>query len=87
MTPAQPSDHQTPALTRPDASLPAPSHTPPDIGPFGAERINIEDFELSHMSPERGGGLSILIAGEEAARRAAELLEGQGYGVDVAPAA
>ena len=54
---------------------------------LGAERINIEDFELSHMSPERGGGLSILIAGEEAARRAAELLEGQGYGVDVAPAA
>jgi prephenate dehydrogenase len=54
---------------------------------LGAERINIEDFELSHMSPERGGGLAILIAGEEAARRAAELLEGQGYGVDVAPAA
>jgi prephenate dehydrogenase len=54
---------------------------------LGAERINIEDFELSHMSPERGGGLSILIAGEEAAQRAAELLEGQGYGVDVAPAA
>jgi prephenate dehydrogenase len=54
---------------------------------LGAERINIEDFELSHLSPERGGGLSILIAGEEAARRAAELLEGQGYGVDVAPAA
>jgi prephenate dehydrogenase len=53
---------------------------------LGAERINIEDFELSHMSPERGGGLSILIAGEEAARRAADLLEGQGYGVDVAPA-
>jgi prephenate dehydrogenase len=54
---------------------------------LGAERINIEDFELSHMSPERGGGLAILIAGEEAAQRAAELLEGQGYGVDVAPAA
>jgi prephenate dehydrogenase len=54
---------------------------------LGAERINIEDFELSHMSPERGGGLSILIAGEEAALKAAELLERQGYGVDVAPAA
>jgi prephenate dehydrogenase len=53
---------------------------------LGAERINIEDFELSHMSPERGGGLAILISGEEAAQRAAELLEAQGYGVDVAPA-
>jgi len=54
---------------------------------LGAERINIEDFELQHMSPERGGALALLIVGEEAARRAADLLEGQGYGVDVAPAA
>jgi prephenate dehydrogenase len=54
---------------------------------LGAERINIEDFELQHMSPERGGALALLIVGEEAARRAAALLEGQGYGVDVASAA
>ena len=54
---------------------------------LGAERINIEDFELQHMSPERGGALALLIVGEEAAHRAADLLEGQGYGVDVAPAA
>jgi prephenate dehydrogenase len=54
---------------------------------LGAERINIEDFELQHMSPERGGALALLIVGEEAALRAADLLEGQGYGVDVAPAA
>ena len=53
---------------------------------LGAEKINIEDFELQHLSPERGGTLSILVAGEEAARRAAELLEGQGYSAIVSPA-
>jgi prephenate dehydrogenase len=53
---------------------------------LGAEKINIEDFELDHLSPERGGTLDVLVAGEEAARRAAELLEVQGYGVIVSPA-
>jgi prephenate dehydrogenase len=53
---------------------------------LGAEQINIEDFELNHLTPERGGTLSVLIAGEDAARRAAELLESQGYGVIVSPA-
>ena len=48
---------------------------------LGAEKINIEDFELHHLSPERGGTLDVLIAGEDGARRAAELLEGQGYSV------
>lgn len=48
---------------------------------LGAERINIEDLEMQHVSPDRGGALSIVIAGEEEARRAAELLEAQGYGV------
>jgi prephenate dehydrogenase len=52
---------------------------------LGAERINIEDFELQHFSPERGGVLTILVAGEEPARRAADLLESQGYGVVVSP--
>ena len=52
---------------------------------LGAERINIEDFELLHMSPERGGVLTVLVTGEEPARRAAELLEAQGYGVVVSP--
>ncbi|TMM33935.1 MAG: prephenate dehydrogenase/arogenate dehydrogenase family protein [Actinobacteria bacterium] len=52
---------------------------------LGAERINIEDFELQHMSPERGGTLTVLITGEDEARRAAELLEAQGYGVVVTP--
>src|SRR5207247_5999810 len=53
---------------------------------LGAERINIEDFELHHMSPDRGGTLTLLITGEDEARRAAELLGAQGYGVVVAPA-
>jgi prephenate dehydrogenase len=53
---------------------------------LGAERINIEDFELHHVSPERGGTLTVLVAGEQEAERAAALLEAQGYGVVVTPA-
>jgi prephenate dehydrogenase len=52
---------------------------------LGAERINIEDFELQHVSPDRGGTLTLLITGEDEARRAADLLEAQGYGAVVAP--
>jgi prephenate dehydrogenase len=52
---------------------------------LGAERINIEDLELHHMSRERGGTLALLISGEEAAQRAAGVLGTQGYDVDVAP--
>jgi prephenate dehydrogenase len=52
---------------------------------LGAERINIEDFELHHESPERGGTLELLVAGESEAARAQALLESQGYGVVVAP--
>lgn len=52
---------------------------------LGAERINIEDFELRHFSPERGGILTILVSGESEAERAARLLEAQGYGVSVSP--
>jgi prephenate dehydrogenase len=52
---------------------------------LGAERINIEDFELQHVSPERGGALALLVTGDEPAVRAAALLEAQGYDVDVAP--
>jgi prephenate dehydrogenase len=52
---------------------------------LGAERINIEDFELQHLSPDRGGVLLLLISGEREANRAAELLEQQGYGVVVSP--
>ena len=52
---------------------------------LGAERINIEDLELHHVSRERGGTLALLISGEEAARRAADVLATQGYDVDVTP--
>jgi prephenate dehydrogenase len=50
---------------------------------LGAERINIEDFELRHVSAERGGTLIVLVTGAEQAERAAALLEAQGYGVVV----
>lgn len=68
-------------------------HVPDRLGVFAgitqalaAERINIEDFEVRHMSPERGGTLDILVTGEAQARRAADVLEGQGYSVILAPA-
>ncbi len=47
---------------------------------LGAEGINIEDFELHHLSAERGGTAIILVAGREAAERAVALLDAQGYG-------
>ncbi len=50
---------------------------------LGAERINIEDFELRHLSPERGGTLTLLVSGREQAERAAAELEAQGYSAAV----
>ena len=52
---------------------------------LGAERINVSDFELEHLSPERGGTLTVLVTGEADAVLAAGLLERQGYGVVLAP--
>ena len=52
---------------------------------LGAARINVEDFELDHVSAERGGALTMLVSGEGEAARASELLEQQGYGVVSAP--
>ena len=52
---------------------------------LGAERINVEDFEMEHLSTDRGGTLTVIVAGEDEAERAASLLEAQGYGVVVAP--
>jgi prephenate dehydrogenase len=46
---------------------------------LGAEGINIEDFELHHMSADAGGTAIVLVAGEEQALRAVELLDAQGY--------
>jgi prephenate dehydrogenase len=52
---------------------------------LGAERINIEDFELQHLSRERGGTLTLLVGGEDEAARALGILEAQGYHVVVSP--
>jgi prephenate dehydrogenase len=53
---------------------------------LGAEGINIEDFELHHMSADRGGTVIVTIAGREEAERAVALLDGLGYGAIAAPA-
>jgi prephenate dehydrogenase len=52
---------------------------------LGAARINVSDFEMEHLSHERGGTLTVLVAGEAEAERAIALLEAQGYGVVSAP--
>jgi prephenate dehydrogenase len=52
---------------------------------LGAERINVADFDMEHLSTDRGGTLTVLVAGEADAERAAALLEAQGYGVVLAP--
>jgi hypothetical protein len=53
---------------------------------LGAEGINIEDFELHHMSADRGGTVIVTIAGAHEAERAVTLLDGLGYGAIAAPA-
>ena len=52
---------------------------------LGAERINVEDFEMDHVSPDVGGTLTITVSGEDEAERGRALLEAQGYGVVVSP--
>ena len=52
---------------------------------LGAERINVQDFEMEHLSTDRGGTLTVIVAGEAEAERASALLEEQGYGVVLAP--
>jgi prephenate dehydrogenase len=46
---------------------------------LGAAGINIEDFELRHVSPEYGGVLVILVTGTDSAERARSLLRREGY--------
>jgi prephenate dehydrogenase len=46
---------------------------------LGTAGINIEDFELRHVSPEYGGVLVILIAGADNAELARTLLRREGY--------
>ena len=45
---------------------------------LSAAGINIEEFSLSHISPERGGEIRIIVAGETNAHRAVELLRADG---------
>jgi prephenate dehydrogenase len=52
---------------------------------LGAQRINVADFDLEHLSHDRGGTLTILVTGAEDAAHAAAMLEEQGYGVVAAP--
>jgi prephenate dehydrogenase len=47
---------------------------------LGAEGINIEDFELHHVSADRGGTVVVTVAGEAEAQRAVALLDELGYG-------
>jgi prephenate dehydrogenase len=46
---------------------------------LGASGINIEDFELRHVSPEYGGVLVLLVAGAENLELARTLLRRDGY--------
>jgi prephenate dehydrogenase len=46
---------------------------------FGAARINIDDIELHHLSPERGGIVDVLVAGADTATRAIAILDEHGY--------
>ena len=46
---------------------------------LGAAQINLEDFELRHVSPDYGGVLVILVAGADNAERARELLRREGF--------
>jgi prephenate dehydrogenase len=46
---------------------------------LGAAQINLEDFEMRHVSPEYGGVLVLLVAGADTAARARELLRREGY--------
>jgi hypothetical protein len=46
---------------------------------LGAAAINIEDFELRHVSPEYGGVLVVLVAGSENLELARTLLRREGY--------
>jgi prephenate dehydrogenase len=45
---------------------------------LSAAGINIEEFSLSHISPERGGEVRIIVAGQSNAERAVEVLRADG---------
>ncbi|MGI9185934.1 MAG: prephenate dehydrogenase/arogenate dehydrogenase family protein [Gaiellales bacterium] len=52
---------------------------------LSAAGINIEEFSLSHISPERGGEIRIIVAGADNAHRAVELLLADGVSASCTP--
>jgi prephenate dehydrogenase len=56
-----------------------PGHLARITQTLGAAAINIEDFELRHVSPEYGGVVVILVAGGDNAELARTLLRREGY--------
>jgi prephenate dehydrogenase len=56
-----------------------PGHLARITQTLGAAGINIEDFELRHVSPEYGGVVVILVAGADNAELARTLLRREGY--------
>ena len=79
---------------RPEEMVQIDAHVPDRPGvisgitqALGAARINIEDFELHHFTPDRGGTISIVVAGHAAADETVALLEAQGYSAIATPLA
>ena len=54
---------------------------------LSAAGINIEEFSLSHISPEQGGEVRIIVAGADSAARAVEVLRADGCIATHAPVA
>jgi prephenate dehydrogenase len=96
---AQASGHRRRALEaayerRPEEMVRIDAHIPDRPGvisgitqALGAARINIEDFELHHFTPERGGTMSIVVAGLAASEGTVAILEAQGYSAIAVPLA
>jgi prephenate dehydrogenase len=79
---------------RPEEMVQIDAHVPDKPGvisgitqALGAARINIEDFELHHFTPERGGTISIVVAGLAASEETVSILESQGYSAIATPLA
>jgi prephenate dehydrogenase len=96
---AQASGHRRRALEvayerRPEEMMRVDAHIPDRPGAIsgitqalGAARINIEDFELHHFTPERGGTISIVVAGIAASEETVAILDAQGYSAMATPLA
>jgi prephenate dehydrogenase len=52
---------------------------------LGAARISIRGLTLEHRTTEAGGHLEIVVAGEDAAEAAVDILDTQGYAATAAP--